>query len=144
MRAARRANSRDASSPSHRVTQLANLPDQIATTERRLTEIDSELTALRANQFNESEVTHLLAHFTQTWDALAPRYQARVIELLIERIDYRGQDGQISLTFRPSGIRSPLELPINSMRKPRVVGNGRAEINGTNASRGQDVNFSRL
>ena len=52
------------------------------------------------------EVTHLIAHFHQTWTALAPRDQARIIELLIERIDYHGQQGQISLTFRPSGIQA--------------------------------------
>ena len=61
---------------------------------------------LCAHQINESEVTHLLAHLHQTWEALAPRDQARVLELLIERIEYRGQDGQISLTFRPSGIQT--------------------------------------
>ena len=61
---------------------------------------------LRANQINESEVTRLLAHFHQTWEALAPRDQARVLELLIERIDYRGKEGQISLTFRPTGIQA--------------------------------------
>ncbi len=93
-------------STSKRVSQLADLQDQLRTTERRLTEIDSELTTLRANQINESEITRLLADFHQTWDALAPRGQARVLELLIERIDYRGQQGQISLTFRPSGIQT--------------------------------------
>ena len=92
-------------STTKRVSQLAELQDQIGTTERRLTEIDSELAALRANQIDAPEVTRLLANFHQTWDALAPRDQTRVIELLIERIDYRGQDGQISLTFRPSGIQ---------------------------------------
>ncbi len=89
-----------------RVSQLADLQDQLRITERRLTEIDSEISVLRANQIDESEVTRLLAEFHQTWEALAPRDQARVIELLIERIDYRGQEGQISLTFRPSGIQT--------------------------------------
>ena len=65
-----------------------------------------ELTTRKAHQINEPEVTHLLTHFPQTWEALAPRDQARVLELLIERIDYHGQQGQISLTFRPSGIQT--------------------------------------
>ena len=109
VRAARPNNSRSCSSSltaSQRVSQLADLQDLLRTTERRLTEIDNELSVLRANQINESEITHLLAHFHQTWHALAPRDQARVLELLIERIDYRGQDGQISLTFRPTGIQT--------------------------------------
>ena len=93
-------------STTKRVSQLADLQDQLRTTERRLTEIDNELSVLRANQIDETEVTHLLADFHQTWDALAPRDQTRIIELLIERIDYRGREGQISLTFRPTGIHA--------------------------------------
>jgi site-specific DNA recombinase len=93
-------------SSTKRVSQLADLQERIGTTESRLTEIDNELAALQSNQIDESEVTRLLAEFHHTWEALAPRDQARVIELLIERIDYRGQDGQISLTFRPSGIQT--------------------------------------
>ena len=92
-------------STTKRVSQLG-LPGPIRPTEGRLTEIDHELTTLRSNQIDESDVTHLLAHFHHTWDALAPRDQTRILELLIERIDYRGQDGQISLTFRPSGIQT--------------------------------------
>lgn len=89
-----------------RISRMAELQEQIGTSENRLTEIDSELSALRANQIDETEITRLLAEFHQTWEALAPRDQARVLELLIERIDYQGQDGQISLTFRPSGIQT--------------------------------------
>jgi site-specific DNA recombinase len=37
---------------------------------------------------------------------LAPREQARILELLIDRVDYDGERGQVSLTFRPCGIRS--------------------------------------
>jgi site-specific DNA recombinase len=93
-------------STTKRVSQLADLQDHLRTTERRLTEIENELAALRANQIDEPEVTRLLAEFNQTWEALAPRDQSRVLELLIERIDYRGKEGQISLTFRPSGIQT--------------------------------------
>ena len=89
-----------------RVSQLADLQDQLRTTERRLTEIDNDLASLRANQIGEAEVTRLLAEFKQTWESLAPRDQARVLELLIECVDYRGKEGQISLTFRPSGIQT--------------------------------------
>ncbi len=73
---------------------------------------------LRANQIDESEVTRLLAEFHHTWEAIAPRDQARVLELLIERIDYRGKEGQVSLTFRRvasrlSPRRQPYEHPLH-------------------------------
>jgi site-specific DNA recombinase len=40
------------------------------------------------------------------WDCLAPREQARVIELLVERVEYDGDGGNVSITFRPSGIKA--------------------------------------
>jgi hypothetical protein len=47
-----------------------------------------------------------LADFDAVWDCLAPHEQARVIELLVECVAYNGEAGNISITFRPSGIRS--------------------------------------
>ncbi len=69
MRAARRDNSRSRTTSltaSQQVSQHADLQDHIHTTERRLTEIDNEMSVLRSNQINEPEVTHLHAHFHQT------------------------------------------------------------------------------
>ena len=40
------------------------------------------------------------------WDCLAPREQARVIELLVQQVAYDGDGGNISITFRPSGIKA--------------------------------------
>jgi len=37
---------------------------------------------------------------------LSPRERARVIELLVERVDYHGANGTVTVTFRPTGIRS--------------------------------------
>lgn len=51
-------------------------------------------------------ITKVLASFDQLWDSLSPREQARVLELLIERIDYDGQHGSVSLTFHPCGIKA--------------------------------------
>jgi site-specific DNA recombinase len=40
------------------------------------------------------------------WDCLAPREQARVIELLVDRVTYDGVAGTISITFHPRGIKA--------------------------------------
>jgi hypothetical protein len=32
--------------------------------------------------------------------------QARVVQLLIERIDYDGAQGNLAITFRPGGVRA--------------------------------------
>lgn len=89
-----------------RVSGLADLQDHIRTAERRLTEIDNELIALRDQTLDESVVAAALAEFDQLWEALAPREQARVLELLVARVDHDGQRGKVSLTLQPTGIQS--------------------------------------
>ncbi len=89
-----------------RVSVLATVQERMRVTERRLSEIDSELTRLNLNMISDDEIARSLAEFNQVWQTLAPREHTRILELLIERVDYDGERGQVSLTFRPCGIRS--------------------------------------
>ncbi len=85
---------------------LADAHDRIRNAERRVTQIDDELATLAGDLVDEAEVAAALADFDAVWDCLAPREQARIIELLVERVAYDGDGGNISITFRPSGIKS--------------------------------------
>lgn len=85
---------------------LLDAHDRIRDAERRVTEIDDELATLEGDLVDEREVTATLADFDALWDCLAPREQARVIELLVERVAYDGNGGNISITFRPAGIKT--------------------------------------
>jgi site-specific DNA recombinase len=89
-----------------RVSRLANVQECVRVAERRLTEIDNELIAFRGELVEESEVAKALSEFDQMWETLAPREQARVLELLVERVEYDGQRGRVSLTFHPCGIKA--------------------------------------
>ena len=40
------------------------------------------------------------------WEMLSPKEQARIVRLLIERVAYDGENGKLSLTFRPTGLRT--------------------------------------
>jgi site-specific DNA recombinase len=86
--------------------RLADTHDRLHEAERRVSEIDSELATLDADVVDEAEVAAALADFDAVWDCLAPREQARVVELLVERVAYEGGAGSISITFRPAGIKS--------------------------------------
>ena len=44
-----------------------------------------------------------LALFDPVWESLAPREQARVIRLLIQRVDYDGEKGTVSVNFPTAG-----------------------------------------
>ena len=70
------------------------------------------------SQIEDAEVTSALADFDGVWEALAPREQARILALRIERIDHDGQRGNVSITFRPTGIRA---LAAELARLGRVI-----------------------
>ena len=44
--------------------------------------------------------------FDPVWERLAPKEQARVIQLLVDLIDYDGPAGTVSLTFHPTGLKA--------------------------------------
>ncbi|HON69193.1 MAG TPA: hypothetical protein PLS23_22165 [Phycisphaerae bacterium] len=50
--------------------------------------------------------TGRLPLFEPVWDTLAPREQARILHLLIQRVDYDGVNGNVSITFHPTGIKT--------------------------------------
>jgi site-specific DNA recombinase len=73
-------------------TRLADLQERIVAAERGLTD--------------EADVARALAEFEPVWATLSLREQARLLRLLIERIDYDGAAGTISITFLPGGIKA--------------------------------------
>ena len=96
-----------------RVSGLADVQQCIRVAERRLTEIDNALISLRDELVDEAEVSRVLADFDQLWETLAPREQGRVLELLVERVEYDGQHGSVSLTFHACGIRALTQELVN-------------------------------
>jgi site-specific DNA recombinase len=82
------------------------LHERARAAERRATEIDEEAAALNRGRVTEEEVEGALAAFDPVWEALAPREQARVVGLLVERVDFDGPSAEVSVTFRPTGIRA--------------------------------------
>lgn len=88
------------------LARLADLQDRLRLANERSTEILAELDDLKAQQINEDEVAAALAEFDEVWSVLTPKQQARVLHLLIERIDHDGDTGDVTITFRPMGLAS--------------------------------------
>ncbi len=86
--------------------RLADANDRIRDAERRVTEVDDELATLDGQLIDEAEVAETLADFDALWDCLVSREQARILELLVERVAYEAEAGSISITFRPAGIKA--------------------------------------
>lgn len=84
---------------------LADANDRIREAERRATEIETELATLDGDLVDEAAVAVALADFDALWDCLAPREQARVIELLVEQVAYDGHRESIAISFHSAGIK---------------------------------------
>ena len=52
------------------------------------------------------EVESALTAFDPLWESLTSREQARIVQLLVQRVDYDSAEGQVSITFHPSGIKT--------------------------------------
>jgi site-specific DNA recombinase len=79
---------------------------QLRKTEQGLTQVRERILALQKQVINRDEVSAALASFDPLWEQLSPREQERVIQLLVQRIDYDGKAGTIAITFHPTGIRA--------------------------------------
>ena len=87
-------------------TQLGDLNERIRIAEQRLTEIQDDSLALSRQMVSTQEVTDALAALDPVWETLAPKEQARIVRLLVERVEYDGEKGKVTMTFRPSGLRA--------------------------------------
>ncbi|MCL4199315.1 MAG: recombinase family protein [Phycisphaerales bacterium] len=83
--------------------RLGDLHERIRSGEERVAQIRSGVQALESNRINEDAVRQALTEFDAVWENLAPKEQARVLRLLIERVEYDGAKGKVAITFRPGG-----------------------------------------
>jgi hypothetical protein len=73
-----------------------------------VTVIHEELLA-RCHLVDEAEAETALRGFDSGWKCLSPREQSRILELLIERVEFNGESGQVSIMFRSTGFHGLIE-----------------------------------
>ncbi|OHB81023.1 MAG: resolvase [Planctomycetes bacterium RBG_16_64_10] len=86
--------------------RLADLQERIRHAERRATEIRERVLALSRSIVSQQDVAKAMALFDPVWDSLTSAEQARIVELLVERVDYDGATGKVAITFHPTGIQT--------------------------------------
>ena len=87
-------------------SRLVSLQERTSASERRAIEIREEITALGKELVSEAEVFAALTKFDPVWESLSIREQSRVIELLVDRVEYDGEKETVTVTFLPSGLRA--------------------------------------
>jgi site-specific DNA recombinase len=96
----------DAATNGRAAARLAELYEHLREAEQRLTELRNQAEQARRGMVTKAEVDSALEAFTPLWDALSPREQARVLRLLIQRVDYDGAKGKVAVTFHATGLRT--------------------------------------
>lgn len=96
----------DADTIPHAAERLADLQDRLREEEMRDAENHRQIEAAQSRLITREDLEAAMAAFDPVWDALSPREQARIMYLLIRRVEYDGEKGSVSITFRPDGIKA--------------------------------------
>jgi site-specific DNA recombinase len=83
-----------------------DISERVQHAEQTLARVREELHVLRSHQIHEDDVWTALGQFDNCWEVLTPPEQARLVQLLVDRVEYDGADGNLSITLRPTGIRT--------------------------------------
>jgi site-specific DNA recombinase len=99
------------------IERHAEIGRLVETASARVAAINGELMRLEGSVVNESEVKRAFTLFDTIWEVLHPKEQSRIAHLVLDRVDYGGQDGAVSMSFNPSGIRA-LAAEMKTKRQP--------------------------
>jgi site-specific DNA recombinase len=85
--------------------RVADLQERIRLAEDRLFRVREQVALLRKGWLAEEDVALALTLFDPIWQELAPAEQARVVRLLVRRVDYDGKLGKLRITFHETGLQ---------------------------------------
>ena len=88
------------------VARLAELQERVALVVGRVQKVRAQIREVHDGLLDEGQAATALALFDPVWQGLSPGEQARVLGLLVQRVDYDGARGTVSITFHPAGIRA--------------------------------------
>ena len=83
--------------------RLREIDKEQAVVQEREAEVRAELEALDGGALDPDEVGDGLADLEPIWDELFPAERARVLTLLLERVEFDAAEGEVAITFRPGG-----------------------------------------
>jgi site-specific DNA recombinase len=88
------------------VGRLADLHERIGMVEGRVKQVREQIKAVTSQIIAEEDAARALSAFDPVWGTLTPREQARVVGLLVNRVEYDGAKQKVTVTFHPTGIKT--------------------------------------
>ena len=86
--------------------RLGQLQAEIRDRQQEAGEINAQIAGIRQRILDPDELVGAVEAFDPLWETLSPAHKAKLVHLLIERVEYDGANETISLTFHPTGIRT--------------------------------------
>jgi site-specific DNA recombinase len=88
------------------VSRLAELQERVGQIEQRIARLRAQREAVQQERLDEAEAARALADLDPAWETMTPAEQARVVGLLVSRVDYDGARGKVAITFHPLGLKT--------------------------------------
>jgi site-specific DNA recombinase len=85
--------------------ELGKAEEALASDCERVEALRGELAALESQAIDEEDLQVALASFEPVWDELFPAERARILLLLLEEVRYDAKAGEVTINFRPGGVR---------------------------------------
>ena len=93
--------------------RIIEYENRLQSTKWQLEELLKRENELRATEIDHKVLTQSLRNFEAAWEAMPFRHQHRVLELLIQSIDYDGSTGKIGINFHTNGFEGFAETMNN-------------------------------
>jgi site-specific DNA recombinase len=100
------------------IGRLADLQDRIRVVEGRVKQVRDQIRAAANLLVDADDAATAMSAFDPVWGTLSPRERARVVELLVERVDFDGSKGKVAIGFRSTGIKT-LARELDEMREEK-------------------------
>jgi len=88
------------------VARLAEVQERIGRIEGRVRQVREQIHALHQRLLDEEDAAGALSLFDPLWGTLSLAEQSHVLGLLVERVDYDGAHGKVTISFHPTGVRA--------------------------------------
>ncbi|MCL4488886.1 MAG: recombinase family protein [Chloroflexi bacterium] len=88
-----------------RFDRMMEVHKEVQAIEERLVSIRQDLTVLHDDPLNVDDVLAELRRFDGVWDSMRAHQQARLVNLVVQRVGYDGRTQKVTVAFRSQGMR---------------------------------------
>lgn len=96
----------DGAASSSTTARIADAHEQVARLETRLVELRNEIAEREREQLQPDDIDAAFADFDNVWRALTPYEQAKLVALIVARVEFDAEESTVEVSFHPSAIKT--------------------------------------